>query len=110
MKIFNWNPEKNHQLIAERGRSFEEAIFHIRNGGLVDDICHPNASDYPHQKIFIVATDQYAYLVPYVEKELLDRASEEGIPYQTLVSSIIHKYVSGSLRDIAANKKRQGDA
>lgn len=38
------------------------------------------------------------------------RASEEGIPYQTLVSSIIHKYVSGSLRDITANKKRQGDA
>ena len=37
------------------------------------------------------------------------RASEEGIPYQTLVSSIIHKYVSGSLWDIAANKKRQGD-
>lgn len=37
------------------------------------------------------------------------RASEEGIPYQTLVSSIIHKYVSGSLRDIAANKKRQSD-
>lgn len=69
MKIFNWNPEKNHQLIAERGRSFEEAIFHIENGGLVDDICHPNASDYPHQKIFIVAIDQYAYLVPYVENE-----------------------------------------
>ena len=38
------------------------------------------------------------------------RASEEGIPYQTLVSSIIHKYVSGSLRDIAANKKRHSDA
>jgi predicted DNA binding CopG/RHH family protein len=38
------------------------------------------------------------------------RASEEGFPYQTLVSSIIHKYVSGSLRDIAANKKKQGDA
>jgi predicted DNA binding CopG/RHH family protein len=38
------------------------------------------------------------------------RASEEGIPYQTLISSIIHKYISGSLRDIAANKKRQGDA
>jgi predicted DNA binding CopG/RHH family protein len=25
------------------------------------------------------------------------RAMEEGIPYQTLVSSIIHKYVSGRL-------------
>ena len=38
------------------------------------------------------------------------RAAEEGIPYQTLVSSIIHKYISGSLRDITANKKRQSDA
>lgn len=26
------------------------------------------------------------------------RAAEEGIPYQTLVASILHKYVSGSLR------------
>ena len=25
------------------------------------------------------------------------RAAEEGIPYQTLVASIIHKYVSGTL-------------
>ena len=27
------------------------------------------------------------------------RALEEGIPYQTLVSSILHKYVSGGLRE-----------
>ena len=27
------------------------------------------------------------------------RAREEGIPYQTLLSSIIHKYVSGRLRE-----------
>lgn len=33
------------------------------------------------------------------------KASEEGIPYQTLVSSIIHKYISGSLRDVTANSK-----
>jgi predicted DNA binding CopG/RHH family protein len=32
------------------------------------------------------------------------RALEEGIPYQTLVSSILHKYVSGGLQDIVANK------
>ena len=38
------------------------------------------------------------------------RALEEGIPYQTLVSSILHKYVSGSLQDIAANKSRKKDA
>ena len=32
------------------------------------------------------------------------RAFEEGIPYQALVSSIIHKYISGSLSDILSNK------
>ena len=32
------------------------------------------------------------------------RALEEGIPYQTLVSSILHKYVSGGLRDATTGK------
>lgn len=32
------------------------------------------------------------------------RALEEGMPYQTLVSSILHKYVSGTLYDVTANK------
>ncbi len=32
------------------------------------------------------------------------RALEEGIPYQTLVSSVLHKYVSGGLHDVMANK------
>jgi predicted DNA binding CopG/RHH family protein len=32
------------------------------------------------------------------------RALEEGVPYQTLVSSVLHKYVSGSLHDATANK------
>jgi len=32
------------------------------------------------------------------------RALEEGIPYQTLVTSILHKYVSGSLYDVTVNK------
>lgn len=31
------------------------------------------------------------------------KALEEGIPYQTLVSSILHKYVSGSLKNTADN-------
>jgi predicted DNA binding CopG/RHH family protein len=38
------------------------------------------------------------------------RALMEGIPYQTLVSSILHKYVSGSLHDVTANKRMQSDA
>lgn len=31
---------------------------------------------------------------------LKERALEEGIPYQTLVSSILHKYVTGRLREV----------
>lgn len=33
---------------------------------------------------------------------LQKRALREGIPYQTLVSSILHKYVSGHLSDVDA--------
>lgn len=32
-------------------------------------------------------------------------AEREGIPYQTLLGSIIHKYVSGSLVDLADARK-----
>ncbi len=37
------------------------------------------------------------------------RATEEGIPYQTLVSSIIHKYISGSLQDLTTSKSDKPD-
>jgi predicted DNA binding CopG/RHH family protein len=36
------------------------------------------------------------------EKDLLDlqkRALREGIPYQTLISSVLHKYVSGAFTE-----------
>jgi predicted DNA binding CopG/RHH family protein len=32
------------------------------------------------------------------------RALEEGLPYQSLVASVLHKYVSGSLQDLTVNK------
>lgn len=35
------------------------------------------------------------------------RALEEGLPYQSLVSSVLHKYVSGGFKDISANKAIQ---
>lgn len=40
-------------------------------------------------------------------ESLQRRALEEGIPYQTLVSSVLHKYVSGGLHDIMANRDRE---
>ena len=38
------------------------------------------------------------------------RALEEGMPYQTLVASIIHKYASGSLYDVTANNTIKPDS
>lgn len=69
MKIFNWDPDKNQQLIVERGMSFEEVVFYIQSDDLLDDIVHPNAKDYPNQRIFIVTIYDYVYLVPYVENQ-----------------------------------------
>ncbi len=69
MKPFNWNSDKNHQLIKERGISFEEIVFCLQSNGLLDDISHPNNEKYAHQRIFVVAIDDYVYLVPYVETE-----------------------------------------
>ncbi len=37
-------------------------------------------------------------------RSLQARALREGIPYQTLVSSVLHKYVDGQLIDKTANK------
>ena len=33
---------------------------------------------------------------------LQKRALAEGIPYQTLIASVLHKYVEGRLRDISS--------
>ena len=37
-------------------------------------------------------------------RSLQARALREGIPYQTLVSSVLHKFVDGQLVDKSANK------
>jgi len=37
-------------------------------------------------------------------RSLQARALKEGIPYQTLVSSVLHKFVDGQLIDKMANK------
>ena len=69
MNIYNWDSEKNELLICDQGISFEEVVFFIENGGLLDEIAHPKQDEYSHQRIFIVAIKEYVYLVPFVEGE-----------------------------------------
>ncbi len=35
------------------------------------------------------------------------RALREGMPYQTLIASILHKYVAGYLEDVSSDKKQE---
>jgi uncharacterized DUF497 family protein len=69
MKYFDWNPEKNARLQAERDIGFEDVLVAIDAGGLLDVLVHPNQKRYPEQKIFVIAVQGYAYLVPFVEDE-----------------------------------------
>jgi predicted DNA binding CopG/RHH family protein/uncharacterized DUF497 family protein len=179
VKYFAWDDAKNAKLRADRGVGFEEVVFHIERGDLLDILEHPNPERYGGQRSFVVRRAEYVYLVPFVEgeqtvflktiirvgrprrstsmrspmkigadeKELLDsvergewksaggkrertrysryakatfrkdrrlnirlsskdleaiqkRALAEGLPYQTLIASLLHKYVAGRLKEI----------
>lgn len=56
-------------LRATRGISFEEIVFHIERGDVLDVLEHPNEQRYAGQRIFVVRVESYAYLVPFVESE-----------------------------------------
>ena len=67
MKYFSWNEDKNELLKEERQISFEDVVFYIEQGFLLDVLEHPNQEKYQGQKIFVVEIDEYAYLVPFDE-------------------------------------------
>ena len=69
MKYFTWDDAKNETLKAERGVGFEEIVFHIERGDLLDTVEHPNQDRYGGQRIFVVRRQDYVYLVPFVEDD-----------------------------------------
>lgn len=71
MKYFAWDDAKNEKLKADRGIGFEEIVFHIERGDVLDILEHPNSQRYAGQRIFVVQRDDYVYLVPFVEDEKL---------------------------------------
>ncbi len=111
--------------MKELGVSFEEVARHIERDKILDIRKHPNTKRYPHQKIFVIDLGDYVYLVPFVEddaeiflktiipsrkdkrvnirvpapdlEQLQVKAMQEGLPYQSLIASILHKYVTGQL-------------
>ena len=91
MTLYDWNVEKNQWLRKERKVTFEDVIYHLNHGGLLDAIKHPNQKKYPGQIIFIVNIEEYVYVVPFVE-------NSEVIFLQTVISSrkMTKQYLGGN--------------
>lgn len=80
MKPISWNVKKNAWLKAERGVSFEDVVFHIMAGDILETVDHPNQARYPGQQIHVIAIEDYVYLVPFAE-------SDEEVFLKTIIPS-----------------------
>ena len=89
-KPFIWDESKNTWLIAERGISFDEIVYYIMNGYLIDVIPNVNQEKYPGQLVFVINLDGYIHLVPFEE-------SDNEIQLKTIIPSrkATKKYLKG---------------
>ena len=94
LKYFTWDREKNEKLKAQRGVSFDEVVFHIERGDILDILEHPNQERYEGQRVFVVQLEDYVYLVPFVEED-------ERIVLKTIIPSrkATRKYLRRETQD-----------
>ena len=59
---------KNTKLRQQRGIGFEDVLFEINNGKILDIVDNPNKRRYSNQKAFILEINEYVYYVPFVEE------------------------------------------
>lgn len=70
--------------------SFEEIVFHIERGDVLDVLEHPNQERYQGQRILVVQMEDYAYLVPF-EKQ------QDQVVLRTIIPSrkATNRYIRG---------------
>jgi len=92
MEHINWNSEKSLMLKESRGICFEDIVFNIAKGDILDDYQHPNQQRYPDQRIMVISINNYAYLVSYIE-------NEDEIFLKTIIPSrnATEKYIGGKI-------------
>ncbi len=91
MRYFDWNQDKNKWLKEQRDITFEEIVFYILHGGLLDVLEHPDKKQYPGQRIFVVNVERYVFIVPFVE-------TEETVFLKTIIPSrkMTKRYLGGN--------------
>ena len=77
---FRFDQKKNAILQNERGVCFDDVIYAIETGNILDITEHHNKEKFAHQRCMVVNIDGYACLVPYIE-------NEEGIFLKTIYPS-----------------------
>lgn len=90
LKYFTWDNAKNEKLRSERRVSFEDVVFHIERGDVLDILEHPNRERYRGQRVIVVRIEDYAYLVPCVHED-------ECVVLKTIIPSrkATRKYIHG---------------
>ncbi|MCP5515468.1 MAG: DUF4258 domain-containing protein [Spirochaetales bacterium] len=94
MKLFDWDENKNRELRKTRNISFEDVLFLIEKGDIMDIVENPNQEKYPRQKYFILELNNYIYYVPFAE-------DDEKIFLKTIIPSrkYTKKYSGGTEND-----------
>ena len=102
MKRINWNTKKSELLKELRGVSFEDLVYHIEKGDVLDDYLHPNQQKYSGQRIMVISLDNYAYLVPYME-------NEEELFLKTIIPSrkATEKYLGENYENKTIKKRKR---
>lgn len=67
--FYDWNEAKNQSLLKQRGVCFEDVVYAISCGDVLDIVPHHKLDKYPNQKIFVLSIKEYVYYVPFVEDE-----------------------------------------
>jgi len=68
-KDIRWDPEKDKILLDARGFGFETAAEKIAQLDYIALVEHWNTIRYPHQWIYVLEIEGYAYYVPFVETD-----------------------------------------
>lgn len=97
---YTYNAEKNIKLKEERNISFDEIIYYIGSGHLLDTIKNPNKTKYGDQSFYVIDVDGYVYLVPFVKNGNL-------IFLKTIFPS--RKHTKRYLQELTERKKQRGE-
>jgi len=66
-KVYDWDNVKNRKLVKERKISFEAIVSLIESGSIIAIVA--GKGKYAHQKQFIIESNRYIYVVPFVEDD-----------------------------------------